>query len=116
MAGTMKQLVFIAALFITVTCWAGGLLVDPTRPAGARSTAPAIATIRVEAIVITNETRWAIVNGTLVHHGDHIANAIIEEITSNSVRYSRNGRTETALLPSASVPVRRNESVSEESP
>jgi len=112
----MKQLLTIAALFVTSICFAGGLLVDPTRPAGARSAGPVTNTIRVEAIVITDETRWAIINGTLVHHGDRIANAVIEEITPRGVRYSRNGRSETALLPSASTPVRRNESVSEVSP
>jgi len=118
MVGTMKYLILITGwLLASIPCFAGNaLLVDPTRPAGARVAAPAIPAFHVEAIMIAENTRWAIVNGTLVHQGDHVANAIVEDINPNSVRYTRGGHSETATLMPPVSPVRRNESVSEESP
>jgi hypothetical protein len=82
---------------------------DPTRPSSMR--APAVKgpeTIHVEAIVISASGQWAIVNGNVVRRGDHVADALIEEITRYNVRYTRNGRSEVAYLAHATLPVRRN--------
>ena len=86
-------------------------LLDPTRPASAHTgdTHENPFVIRVEAIVLSDNDAWAIVNGTVVHRGDHIANAVIEEISRYAVRYSRNGHSDTALLPHSTLQVRRND-------
>ena len=82
---------------------------DPTRPTSMR--APGIKgleLIHVEAIVMSASSQWAIVNGNVVRRGDHIADAMIEEITRYTVRYTRNGRSEVAYLAHTTLPVRRN--------
>lgn len=93
-----------------------GTLVDPTRPAGARVAAPAPGAIHLEAIVVSDNSIWAIVNGAVVHQGDHVANAVIDEINRTSIRYTRNGKTETIHLQHLSITVRQNETSHEEAP
>ena len=94
-----------------------GSLTDPTRPANARTATPvAPNTIRVEAIVMSGLFQWAIINGTVVHAGDHIANATIDDISQYSVRYTRNGHSEVALLPHTTLIIRRNDTPAEDTP
>jgi hypothetical protein len=115
---------FITAMFITAMLMSlstqrvlAGPLVDPTRPASAHAPVSiSVNTFRLEGIVISATTQWAIVNGTVVHRGDHIANALIEDISRFSVRYSRNGHSELALLTHSTLQVRRNDSAHEDSP
>jgi hypothetical protein len=93
-----------------------GPMLDPTRPPGARAAAPAPSVIRLEAIVVSDSSIWAIVNGTVVHRGDHIANAVIDEINHTGIRYTRNGKSESLQLPHLSITVRHNETSHEEAP
>lgn len=109
----------ILLLLVTMCCQpvVAGSLPDPTRPASVHVAAPEpVNTIRVEAIVISDTVQWAIVNGVVIHRGDHIANAVIEEISSYSVRYSRNGHSDIALLPHSTLQVRRDDTPHEDSP
>lgn len=83
---------------------------DPTRPVTAREVAQPVAAeaLRVEAIMDSGARRIAIVNGTVVRTGDRVGTAVIEEIGSDWVRYTRNGRAQTARLPKDSMRVRRS--------
>jgi hypothetical protein len=88
-------------------------LTDPTRPIDAKVIATAAsnapAALRVEAIFHAGTTQrpLAIINGKLVHEGERVANALIEQITSDAVRYSRAGHSQLALLNAAKLQVRR---------
>jgi MSHA biogenesis protein MshK len=84
---------------------------DPTRPSGVRSVVqlqpPERRELRVEGIFRGDERRVAIVNGMVVHEGDRIANATIQEITADAVRYSRDGHDHTARLARTTLQVRQ---------
>src|SRR5688572_28356741 len=72
---------------------------DPTRPVTAREvTQNADNGLQLEAIMGSGARRLAIVNGKIVREGDRIGAALIEEIGSDSIRYIRNGRSETARI------------------
>ena len=114
----MKRLTLIPVLLMCCSdvCPAAELR-DPTRPPGLHTAVKVTAdTFHLEAVVISDDTRWAIVNGTVVHRGDRIANAVIDDISGYSVRYSRNGRSEVASLPHSTLLVRRNEAPHEAAP
>ena len=111
-----RRIAVTIILVWSTTSTLAGSMIDPTRPAGARTVAPTPDAFHLEAIVISDTAQWAIVNGVIVHRGDHIANAVIDEITARTVRYTRNGHSETASLSHASLQVRRNESSHEDSP
>lgn len=113
----MKTACIIVLLSLVSAQWVkAGSTLDPTRPAGARIAAPAPGVIRLEAIVVSDDSIWAIVNGTVVHRGDHVANAVIDEINRTSIRYTRNGKSETVQLQHLSITVRQNETSHEEAP
>jgi hypothetical protein len=84
---------------------------DPTRPSTARSAVrsrpPQEHELRLEGIYCRAETRFAIVDGRIVHEGERIANAKIEEITADAVRYSRDGHDHTAHLARTTLQVRQ---------
>jgi hypothetical protein len=90
---------------------AGNALVDPTRPVSAAD--PGVAAsepgaMRVQAIISRAGSRVAVVDGRVVHAGDRIGNALIEEVTPDGVRYSQDGRSRFARLKGPSpLPVRR---------
>ena len=98
----------IAALCLLPLLVAAGVvrgngLVDPTRPVTA--TDPAVAAsetgaMHVQAVVIRAGSRVAVVDGRLVRAGDRIANALIEEVTPDGVRYSQAGHSRFARLKS----------------
>ena len=83
---------------------------DPTRPATARAVTQSVevASLRLEAIMGSGARRLAIVNGKIVRTGDHVGGALIQEIDSDSIRYTRNGRSETARIAKASLRVRES--------
>lgn len=115
----VKLLVIPMAMFIVMlTCKASadGSLSDPTRPATAPVHDKTVSLIHVEAIVITDTTAWAIVNGIVVHQGDHVGNAVIENISRYEVRYSRNGHSDVAQLPHSTLQVRRDAASHENTP
>jgi hypothetical protein len=90
---------------------AGELLDDPTRPSSARSASelrpPGPRELQLQGIVHHNERRVAIVDGNVLHEGDRIDNARIEEITADAVRYSRDGHHYTARIARKTVQVRQ---------
>lgn len=90
---------------------------DPTQPPLAPAAKAAVAAtpmLRVSAIFRRGSQLSAIVDGKLVRAGDRIGTAIIQDITSDAVRYSRNGRSEVSRLKSSTVNVRRSNAVVEE--
>lgn len=97
-------LIAAAHLFLASTVDADALK-DPTRPPGPTAADPLrapAAALRLEAILQSANRRIAIVNGKIVHAGDRLDSAFIEEITSDSVRYTRAGREHTIHLREAS--------------
>jgi MSHA biogenesis protein MshK len=85
-------------------------LQDPTRPVTAREVVQKtqISGLQLEAIMGSGARRVAIVNGKVVRAGDRIGGALIEEIGSDSVRYARNGRSETVRIIKTSLRVRQS--------
>ena len=84
-------------------------LKDPTQPPApvASDRGPAMPReLNLEAILQASERYVAIVDGKIVRVGDRVGNATIEEITTDSVRYSRDGREHTIRLARRSVKVR----------
>ncbi|HYK26172.1 MAG TPA: hypothetical protein VEV18_07925 [Steroidobacteraceae bacterium] len=82
-------------------------LVDPTRPTS--TVAPPESEgngIHVEAIIVRAGSHIAIVNGHIVRAGDHLGDTLIEEVTADGVRYSKNGQSVFARLTPASIAVR----------
>jgi MSHA biogenesis protein MshK len=104
--------VHLAAALLSMTAIANSAeqLADPTRPADARTvvTATAAQSVKVEAIMNSNGRRLAIVNGKLVRAGDSVGNARIDEILGDGVRFTRDGRSQTAHVSTQMIPVRRN--------
>lgn len=88
-------------------------LADPTRPVTRAASAAGVikssASLRVEAIFSYEQgsQHRAIVDGKLVHPGDYVGDALIEQITADAVRYIRNGRSQLALLNPNKLQVRK---------
>jgi MSHA biogenesis protein MshK len=82
---------------------------DPTRPMNAKTAAVAIhaQTIHVEAVLSSHERMLAIVNGKVVRVGDRVGDARIDEVLTDGVRYTRDGRSQVARLDSHLVQVRQ---------
>jgi hypothetical protein len=89
---------------------------DPTRPATARAATQIAApgALQVEAIMGDGAQRVAIVNGKVVRAGDRIGATLIEEIHSDSIRYTRDGRSIVANIAKAGMQVRKTASAGEE--
>ena len=89
-----------------------GDLRDPMRPAtmpaSTISRPSAIVPLKLEAVMSSAHSRLAIVDGKVVRTGDRVSGALITEITADSIRYSRGGKEQTALLPTNKVTVRAN--------
>lgn len=85
-------------------------LQDPTRPATAREAAPSPDTgvLQIEAIMDSGPRRIAIVNGRIVRVGDRIGAALIEEIGSDSIRYTRDGRSSISRITKPTLRVRHD--------
>ena len=84
-------------------------LKDPTQPpatTGADRGAALPRQLTLEAILQSAERYLAIVDGKIVRVGDRVGNATIEEITTDTVRYSRGGREHTIRLERRAVKVR----------
>jgi MSHA biogenesis protein MshK len=85
-------------------------LQDPTRPATVKAVARSVepGALQLEAIMGSGARRVAIVNGKVVREGDRIGAAVIDAIDSDSIRYTRNGRSETARIVKHSLRVRQS--------
>lgn len=103
---------YLATLLLTMTAQAAVAerLVDPTRPANARSVAPAqkADALRLEAIFRSEGVNVAIVNGKVVRAGDRVGGIRIDEVMPFGVRFTRNGQTHTARLADKALQVRQN--------
>lgn len=83
---------------------------DPTRPVTARETTQSVevAGLQLEAVMGSGVRRLAIVNGKIVRAGDRVGGALIQEIGSDSIRYTRNGRSQIARIAKDSLRVRES--------
>jgi hypothetical protein len=116
MAGSLSVRALLAtAAIITIVLASSaraGDLRDPMRPAtipaSTISRPSAIVPLKLEAVMSSAHSRLAIVDGKVVRTGDHVSGALITEITADSIRYSRGGKEQTALLPTNKVTVRVN--------
>lgn len=111
-----KSLIIVAIAFMSCSISMAGPLLDPTRPASVHATETPISTFHVEAIVLADTGSWAIINGIVVHRGDHVGNAVIEDISRYEVRYSRNGHSDVAQLPHSTLQVRHDTAPHEDKP
>ena len=95
-------------------------LEDPPQPSsvhGAAQLQPQkVRELRLEGIVRRGERRVAIIDGRIVHEGEHIANATIEKITADAVRYSRDGHDHTAQLVRTTLHVRQSNTTTSKLP
>ena len=115
----MKQSTLIALQALLFMVTQRGLLaaelIDPTRPIMARPVTTSAATpiqaaseLKLEAILLSNDRRLAIVNGKLLRVGDRLGDTRIEAITAAAIRYSRAGRSHTLQLAQPTIKVRRS--------
>jgi hypothetical protein len=80
----------------------------PTAPATAMSRTSAPSSLQLQAVIGSGPSRVAIVNGKVVHIGDKVDGATIEDISANTVRYTRGGKQLIASLPNTKLDVRAN--------
>jgi hypothetical protein len=101
----------LLAACLSVSCAAGELLVDPTRPFTAAASAPASGAhpgqLKVEAIFDRDGRRVAIVGGQVVHSGEHCPWGDIEAITLTGIRYTHGGKVQFIELDNPKLQVRR---------
>lgn len=85
-------------------------LQDPTRPATVKAVAQSVepGALQLEAVMGSGARRIAIVNGKVVREGDRVGAAVIEAIGSDFIRYTRNGRSETARIAKNNLRVRQS--------
>jgi lactam utilization protein B len=95
--------------------------IDPMRPATvsakAIATAHIEAPVRLTAIFQTGERRVAVIDGKVVKSGDRVGDVLVQEVFADGVRYSRDGRIETARLAKQAAVVRsdaRKDSIRQE--
>jgi MSHA biogenesis protein MshK len=113
MTRLIRQLTALLAL-AHLTMVQAADLADPTRPASmplattpAAVSSAAVGTLKLEAIVHSNERRLAIVNGKLLRVGERLGDVRIEAISNDAVHYSRAGRSHTLQLAEQAIQVRR---------
>jgi len=84
---------------------------DPTRPSNVPSAVQSqprkLRELRLEGILWRDQRHVAIIDGRIVHEGEHIADVKIAEITADGVRYSRGGHDYTARLTRTTLQVRQ---------
>jgi hypothetical protein len=114
----MKQLLLTALLSAAVLLAdraTSADLRDPMRPPSApvavisRPGAPP--SLQLQAVISTGASRVAIVDGKLVRVGDKVAGAVIDEISTTSIRYTRGGKQLVASLPDTKLDVRVNKTL-----
>ena len=80
----------------------------PSAPGVAMSRTGAPSSLQLQAVIGTGQSRVAIVNGKVVHVGDKIDGATIDEISATAIRYTRAGKQLLASLPNTKLDVRAN--------
>jgi MSHA biogenesis protein MshK len=112
---TLRPIVTALLLGLYAGTVSANPLADPTRPSNAkdvsRESSPGI---RLEGILRSEGRLLAIVNGKIVRAGDRIGDSRIDEIFTDSIRYTRAGHTSTARLTQKHISVRTNVVQSEE--
>jgi hypothetical protein len=104
---------YLAALLLAMTAHSAlaDRLTDPTRPTDAKAISSGEkveAGVRLEAILRSEGSHLAIVNGKVVRAGDRIGATRIDEVLADGIRYTRDGRSHTARLDNKAMQVRRN--------
>lgn len=107
----MKSPVLVFALFAAGAMHASAAdLQDPMRPPSARAAVisrhDAPASLQLQAVIGTQGSRVAIVNGKVVRVGEKIDGALIAEISTDHIVYSRGGKQLVASLPDNKLSVR----------
>ena len=108
---------YLATLLISLSAHAAATdrLQDPTRPSNAKEIVrQAPQGVRLEAILHSEDRLIAIVNGKIVRAGDRLGDTRIDEISADSIRYTRAGRSEIARLAPKHISVRSNVAQGEE--
>lgn len=107
---TRRYLLPLTALLALGAVVQAETLQDPTRPATVKEVAQSVqpGALQLEAVMDSGARRIAIVNGKVVREGDRVGAAVIEAIGSDSIRYMRNGRSETARIAKNSLRVRQS--------
>ncbi len=80
----------------------------PNAPAAALSRPGVPSSLQLQAVIGTGPSCVAIVNDKVVRVGDKIDGAVIDEISSTSIRYTRGGKQLIASLPRTKLDVRAN--------
>jgi MSHA biogenesis protein MshK len=98
-------------MFVAASFAHADTLIDPTRPAFAQAKSSAVArsvdpTSSLTAIFLSGERRVAVLDGKVVKAGDRVGDIVIQEISADSVRFTRAGRVESARLPKQAASVR----------
>ena len=90
----------LAAVLLAGHAGADDRLRDPTRPytAGPGNTAAPAPRFRVNAIIVSDDRRIAIVNGRRVGVGDHVNGATVREITKTELQIEIDGQVRTLTL------------------
>ena len=91
---------------------------DPTRPSdahGARAV-PGWPQLHLQGILHHGSDSVAIIDGRLVHCGDHLGDALIGEIGTDTVHYLRGGHELIASLTKSTLQVRRLAALPKDSP
>ncbi len=83
-------------------------LVDPTRPSDVRGerALPGWPQLRLQGILHRGSDCIAIIDGRLVHRGDHLGEVLIGDIGTDAVHYQRGGHELIAYLTKSTLQVR----------
>jgi MSHA biogenesis protein MshK len=87
---------------------------DPTRPpllSHPVAKAAPVAVQRLTAVLFSEDRRVAVIDGHVLREGDRVGNAIIKQITNDSVTLNRTGRTEVMRLPKSTLQIKSSSAV-----
>jgi hypothetical protein len=121
----MRQYLIPALLLVALTgacatraVAAAPALEDPTRPSDARGAraVPGWPQLQLQGILCHGTDRIAIIDGRLIHSGDHLGDALIGEIDADAVHYRRGGHELISYLTKSTLQVRRLTAPPKDSP
>ena len=81
----------------------GWSMKDPTRPSSYRYSAVESKGLNLESVLISEQRKVAVINGTAVSVGEEIGGAKVVAIEKNNVRVNQHGKTVTLTLDSVSI-------------
>lgn len=121
----MRQYLIPALLLVAATAaaampafGAAPALEDPTRPSDAHGgrAVPGWPQLHLQGILRHGTDSVAIIDGRLVHCGDHMGDALIGEIGTDAVHYQRAGHELIAYLTKSTLQVRQLTAPPKDSP